>query len=75
MINEKRQEGAEAAGLRQPHESVSQASASGLTSVRAPPMGGRITDSILREEHATLVLGPPMRLPYINVTMRQLREK
>ena len=37
---------------------------------RAPPSG-----EVREQQHATLILGPPSRLPYIQGTMRQLQEK
>ena len=39
-------------------------------SLRAPPSG-----EVPEQQHATLILGPPSRLPYIQGTMRQLQEK
>ena len=38
--------------------------------LRAPPSG-----EVPQQQHATLILGPPSRLPYIQATMRQLQEK
>ena len=38
--------------------------------LRAPP-----SNQVLQEQHATLILGPPSRLPYIQATMQQLKEK
>ena len=35
--------------------------------LRAPP-----SNQVLQEQHATLILGPPSRLPYIEATMQQL---
>ena len=38
--------------------------------LRAPP-----SDQVPQEQHATLILGPPSRLPYIEATMQQLQDK
>ena len=38
--------------------------------LRAPPSG-----QVREQQHATVILGPPSRLPYIQATMRQLHEK
>ena len=46
------------------------ASATKPAPLRAPPSG-----EVQEKKHATLTLGPPTRLPYIEATMRQLQEK
>ena len=38
--------------------------------LRAPP-----SNQVPQEQHATLILGPPSRLPYIEATMQQLQDK
>ena len=51
-------------------QSTAMASATTLAPLRAPPSGEE-----QEKKHATLILGPPMRLPYIEATMRQLQDK
>ena len=50
--------------------STARPSATPRVSLRAPPSG-----EVTQKKHATLILGPPMRLPYIEATTRQLRDK
>ena len=50
--------------------STARSSAINPVSLRAPP-----SDQIPQEQHATLILGPPSRLPYIEATMQQLGDK
>ena len=50
--------------------STSKPSATPRVVLRAPPRA-----EATEEQHATLILGPPSRLPYIQGTMRQLQEK
>ena len=50
--------------------STARPSATPRVSLRAPPSG-----EVPEQQHATLILGPPSRLPYIQGTMRQLQEK
>ena len=52
-----------------PRSQVSQRRHPPVTLRRAP--SGEVT----QQRHATLILGPPGRLPYIQATMRQLQEK
>ena len=51
-------------------QSTAGSSAMHQVPLRAPPRYGNT-----QEQHATLILGPPSRLPYIQATMRQLGEK
>ena len=50
--------------------SPARSSATHPVPLRAPPSG-----QVPQQQHATLILGPPSRLPYIQATMRQLQEK
>ena len=50
--------------------STARSSANPPVPLRAPPSG-----QVPQQRHATLILGPPCRLPYIQATMRQLQDK